>query len=364
MSVHKVKAHKTAAHPRASASGRLGSRITASGQHKAVFYAVLIAVPAIVAVLCICVGRYSSTFGETLTALWRMVTGQGESDKLVKVIFEMRLPRVVLAMLVGGGLSAAGLAFQSLFANPLATPDTLGVASGASFGAVAALLFGLSLPFVQISALIAGFIAVALTLAVGKGSRGSRSLTSMILGGMVISSLFSALISLAKLVADTDSKLPAITYWLMGSLSSATWNSLTFGVPFILAGIIILFAIRWRLNILPLSEDEVKASGSNVGTLRFITALAGTMITAACVSLCGQVGWVGLLVPHICRMALGSDNLVLVPASISVGAVFMMLMDTAARSMTASEIPISVLTAIVGAPFFIALLRKTGGWSL
>lgn len=342
----------------------LGEAIESSKAKKAAFYAALIAAPVAAAVICICIGRYSSTFAETLAALWKLVTGRGGDDTLVKVIFEMRLPRVVLAMLVGGGLSAAGLAFQSLFANPLATPDTLGVASGASFGAVAALLVGLSLPWVQLIALIAGFLAVGLTLAIGKGKRGTRSLTSMILGGMVISSLFSALISLAKLVADTDSKLPAITYWLMGSLSSATWNSLAFGAPFIIAGTVMLFAIRWRLNILPLSDDEVKASGANAGVLRFVTALAGTMITAACVSMCGQVGWVGLLIPHICRMALGSDNLVLVPASVSMGAVFMMFMDTAARGISPSEIPISVLTAVIGAPFFIALLRKTGGWSL
>jgi iron complex transport system permease protein len=186
----------------------------------------------------------------------------------------------------------------------------------------------------------------------------------MILGGMVISSLFSALISLVKLVADTDSKLPAITYWLMGSLNSATWYTVLFALPFVLGGIALLFSIRWRLNILPMSEDEIQATGSNVNLLRLLTALASTMITAACVSTCGQVGWVGLLIPHICRMALGSDNMVLVPASVSIGAVFMILVDTAARSISPSEIPVSVLTAIIGAPVFIGLLRKTGGWKL
>lgn len=342
----------------------LSTDINSKLSKKILFYAVLITVPLIVAVICTCLGRYTSTFGETLTAIWQLITGTAGDNNLPKVIFSMRMPRIVLAMLAGGGLSAAGLAFQSLFANPLATPDTLGVASGSSFGAAAALLIGISLPYTQILALIMGFIAVGLTVMVGKGKRGSRSLTSMVLGGMVISSLFSALISFVKLVADTDSKLPAITYWLMGSLSSATWDALKFGAPFILAGIILLFLLRWRLNILPLSEDEVKASGTNVTLLRFLTALAGTMITAACVSLCGQIGWVGLLIPHICRMALGSDNMVLVPASVSLGAVFLMLIDTAARSMTATEIPISILTAVIGAPFFIALLRKTGGWSL
>ena len=332
---------------------------------RVIFYLLLLLVPILIAVLCLCMGRYTSTWSETLSALWRVITeGVAQGDNLAKIIRDMRLPRIVLALLVGGGLSVAGLAFQSLFANPMATPDTLGVAGGASFGAVLALLLGASTLTTQVFALLMGFAAVGLTMMIGRGKGAERSLTSMILGGMIISSLFSALISLVKLVADTDSKLPAITYWLMGSLSNATWRTVAFALPFILAGVVLLYAIRWRLNILPLSEDEIRASGSNVGTLRSITALAGTMIVAACVSTCGQVGWVGLLIPHICRMALGSDHLVLVPASVSMGAVFMVLVDTAARSISPTEIPVSVLTAIIGAPVFIALLRKTGGWSL
>ena len=180
---------------------------------------------------------------------------------------------------------------------------------------------------------------------------------------MVISSLFSAFVSLVKFVADSDSQLPAITYWLMGSLSSATWATLRFGAPFLAVGIIALLVLRWRLNILPLSEDEARATGVNLPLLRGITALAATMITAASVAMCGQVAWVGLLIPHIARMMFGSDNTRLVPASLSLGAVFMALVDTLARSATASEIPISILTAVIGAPFFIQLLRQSRGWN-
>ena len=339
--------------------------VSSTWTRRLTFLLVLVALPLVSGVLCLCIGRYSSTAEETLSALWRILTqGVVDGDNLAKIIRDMRLPRIALAMLVGGGLSVAGLAFQSLFANPMATPDTLGVAGGASFGAVLALLLGAGSSATQIAALLMGFAAVGLTMMIGKGKGAEGSLTSMILGGMIISSLFSALISLVKLVADTDSKLPAITYWLMGSLSNATWRMVGFSMPFILGGIVMLYAIRWRLNILPLSEDEIRASGSNVRTLRSITALSGTMIVAACVSACGQVGWVGLLIPHICRMALGSDHLVLVPASISIGAVFMVWVDTAARSISPTEIPVSVLTAIIGAPVFIALLRKTGGWRL
>ena len=338
--------------------------MTSSRPRRWAFYGVLVVLPILAGVLCLCIGRYSTTAAETLSTLWQLLChGLTPGDNLGMIIRDMRLPRIVLAMIVGGGLSVAGLAFQSLFSNPMATPDTLGVAGGASFGAVLALLLGLNITLTQITALLFGFAAVALTMTIGKSS-GGQSLTSMILGGMIVSSLFSALISLVKLVADTDSKLPAITYWLMGSLDSATWHTVTFALPFIAVGVGVMYAIRWRLNILPLSEDEIRASGSNVRLLRGVTALSSTMITAACVSTCGQVGWVGLLIPHICRMALGSDHLVLVPASISMGAVFMILVDTAARSISPSEIPVSVLTALIGAPVFIALLKKTGGWNL
>ena len=338
--------------------------VTSSRPRRWAFRAVLVVLPILAGILCLCIGRYTTTAAETLSTLWQLLChGLTPGDNLGMIIRDMRLPRIVLAMIVGGGLSVAGLAFQSLFSNPMATPDTLGVAGGASFGAVLALLLGLNITLTQITALLFGFAAVALTMTIGKSS-GGHSLTSMILGGMIVSSLFSALISLVKLVADTDSKLPAITYWLMGSLDSATWHTVTFALPFIAVGVGVMYAIRWRLNILPLSEDEIRASGSNVKLLRGVTALSSTMITAACVSTCGQVGWVGLLIPHICRLALGSDHLVLVPASLRMGAVFLIVVDTAARSISPSEIPVSVLTALIGAPVFIALLKKTGGWSL
>lgn len=331
---------------------------------KTFFIAVMIILPVATALLCIGLGRYGVTFSEIISVFKDKITGQETMGvQTTAVVWTMRLPRVILALLVGAGLSAAGVAFQSLFSNPLATPDTLGVAAGASLGAVIALFFGLNLIIVQILALISGFFAVFLTYFVGwRGNR--HSMTSVVLAGLVISSLFSALVSFIKFVADTESQLPSITYWLMGSLRSASYQMIILGAPFILAGIIILFLLRWRMNVLPLSDDEAKATGTNLGLLRALTMLSATMITASAVSMCGQVGWVGLLVPHVCRMAFGSNTKTLVPASISLGAVFMVLIDTVARSLTASEIPISILTAIIGAPFFILLLRRTGGWSL
>ena len=170
--------------------------------------------------------------------------------------------------------------------------------------------------------------------------------------------------SLVKFTADTESELPAITYWLMGSLDSANFKSLSLGAPPILIGIVVLMLLRWRLNLLPLSDDEARASGVNIRALRGVVILCATMMTASCVSMCGQVGWVGLLVPHICRMKFGNNHLSLLPASVSLGAVFMILVDTLARSVSSVEIPVSILTAIIGAPFFILLMRKSGGWSL
>lgn len=292
----------------------------------------------------------------------RLAGGTGLDSQTATVLFSIRLPRILLALLVGAGLSVAGCAFQSLFSNPLATPDTLGVASGASFGAALGLLCGLNLVGVQALAFGCGILAVLLTWLSVAGKGGAMS--AVILAGIMIASLFSALVSLVKFAADTESQLPAITYWLMGSLSAAGYGSLALGAPPILAGILVLYLLRWRLNILPLSEDEAKATGTNLRLLRALTVVCATAVTASCVSMCGQVGWVGLLVPHICRMKFGNNHLALVPASISVGAVFMVLVDTAARSVTSAEIPVSILTAIIGAPFFIVLMRRTGGWRL
>lgn len=319
-------------------------------------YPLLFLLPIVTALACLGVGRMAIPFGEVAAALL------GKTDNAV--ITGMRLPRVLLALIVGGGLSAAGTAFQSLFANPLATPDTLGVAAGASFGAVIGLFFGLPLTVVQLLALAAGFSAVLMTVSVGRSRQGTVSRATVVLAGLVVSSLFTAFISFFKYIADTESKLPTITYWLMGSLTSASYGRLLLGAPFILIGTGLLLMLSWRLNLLPLSEDEARSSGVNLTLLRGLTAFSATMITASAVSMCGQVGWVGLLVPHVCRLALGGDNRRLIPASVSLGAAFLVVIDTAARSLTASEIPISVLTAIIGAPFFIALLHKNGGWEL
>lgn len=325
-----------------------------------IFYIILGILPFLAALICLGIGRYSMSVSETVTTLFPRFTNAKVDNTAYTVIFNVRLPRIILAAVVGAGLSCAGAAFQGLFSNPLATPDTLGVASGASFGAVLAMLIGGNMIGIQGMALIFGLISCLITFLIGRSSR-RGSIVMIVLAGLVVSSVFEALVSLMKYVADPQDELPVITYWLMGSMSRANYKNLVMGIPFIVIGIIIIFALRWRLNILSFNEDEARSLGVNVKILRVAFILASSMITASCVSMCGQVGWVGLLVPHISRMMRGNNNCKVIPVSISLGAFFMIVMDTFARSATASEIPISILTAIIGAPVFIVLLKKTGG---
>ena len=337
--------------------------LTKTGRLTVRWKIVFIVLPIATALIALGIGRYFITPAEVMEAIVGRFTGEYTIDEMAyKTIWNLRIPRILLALLVGAGLSVAGCAFQSLFANPLATPDTLGVASGASFGAVLGILLGFDLLGMQILSFLMGAVAVALTWLGGSGK--GRGLSSVVLSGIMMGSLFNALVSLVKYVADSETQVPAITYWLMGGLSGAGYHNLIFGAPPILLGIAVLLMIRWRMNLLPLSEDEAKSSGINIYRLRAVTIICATMITASCVSMCGQVGWIGLLIPHMCRMKFGSNHLSLVPASVSFGAVFLVVVDTVARTMTASEIPVSILTAIIGAPFFIILMRKSGGWQL
>jgi len=276
------------------------------------------------------------------------------------VVFNIRLPRVLAAGLVGASLAVAGVCYQGMFQNPMVSPGILGASSGAGCGAALAILLGFNYYAISLNAFIFGLGAVMLAYGISRISR-INPILAMVLAGMLISSLFSAGTSFIKLVADTQEALPAITYWLMGSMSSVTYKSLLFGVPFIIIGLVVIWALKWRLNILSLNEDEAKSMGMNIKMIRLLIIVASSLITASVISMCGQIGWVGLLIPHISRMLLGSNNKTVVPLSISFGAIFMAIIDTFARSASSAEIPISILTAIIGAPVFISLLRKTGG---
>ncbi|MEK4760432.1 iron ABC transporter permease [Viridibacillus sp. FSL E2-0187] len=325
-------------------------------------WTILLLLPILFGFLSLSIGRYQVDLVVQMKILLSHVFDieQTWSQMEETVVMKIRLPRILLAMLIGGGLSIAGAAFQSMFANPLVSPDILGVSAGAGFGAsLGILIIGHGFT-TQIFALMMGILAILFTFIIS-GMKKNMPIFMMVLAGVVTSALFQALISLVKFVSDPEEKLPSITYWLMGSLGTASYKDLWVAGPLILIGIIILYALRWRMNILSLSDEEARSLGVSTTKLKWLVIFAATLITASAVSISGIIGWVGLIIPHIARMIVGSNNQYVLPASVSIGAMYLLVIDTLARSITATEIPLSILTAIVGAPFFAILLRKTGG---
>jgi iron complex transport system permease protein len=266
-------------------------------------------------------------------------------------------------MIVGAALSISGASFQGIFRNPLVSPDILGVSAGAGFGAALAILFSQGSLIIQIMAFLTGLTAVSITYSISKSFRGNTTLM-MVLGGIAIAALFTAFTSCIKYVADPYSKLPEITFWLMGSLATVNASSvITILIPIFL-GFTILLLVRWRINALSIGDEEARSLGVNTDNLRIIVILSCTLLTASAVSVSGIIGWVGLVIPHIARIFVGPDHKILLPASISLGAVFLLLVDGVCRTAAPVEIPLGILTAIVGAPFFIYLLHKGyEGWS-
>jgi iron complex transport system permease protein len=278
------------------------------------------------------------------------------------VIFQVRLPRVVAGALVGASLALSGASFQGLFRNPLVSAQILGVTSGAGFGAAIAILLSGEPVLTQVSAFAFGIIAVGLAYLISRTYRSPSTLT-LVLAGIIIGALFSALTSLVKYVADPYERLPSIAFWLMGSLSMISIGDVFWMLPPIILGATVLMLIRWRINILSMGEEEAQALGVNVERLKLTIVACSTLMTAAAVSVSGIVGWVGLVIPHIGRMLVGPDHKVLLPASIAIGSSYLMIVDDIARTLTVSEIPLGILTAIVGAPFFAYLMRKRMvGW--
>lgn len=325
----------------------------------------LILLPVSMFFISFLIGRYPASPLEVVTILASKILPIEKtwSDVLNMVIFEIRLPRIIAAMLVGAGLAISGASFQGLFRNPLVSPQILGVTSGAGFGAAIAILLWDNSFIIQLSALLFGLFAVGMTYGISKMVRGTSTLV-LVLAGMAVGAFLSALISLTKYVADPYEKLPAIVFWLMGSLSSVS-NREVFVVSLpILIGMVILLLIRWKINILAMGDEEASSLGIDTKRLTAIIVICCTIITASSVCLSGIIGWVGLIIPHVGRMLVGPDHKALLPACVSIGAFYLLLVDNCARTLIASEIPLGILTAIVGAPFFVYLLRKSGmGWS-
>ena len=333
------------------------------GKKSARLKPILIALSPVVCFLfSMSIGHYEISAYEVLDMLFSKLTASEMryGDMMQTVIFEVRLPRVILAMMVGCSLSVSGAVYQCVFKNPMASPNILGTSSGAGLGTALAIIFSFGAVYTQMISFAFGLLAVAITYAISAkiGRRGNLILV-FVLTGILVSTVFQALISLVKYTADPYEKLPAITFWLMGSLSTAGKNDiLIILVPFLL-GIVPLFLMRWRLNILSLGDNDVKCLGIDVRNLRLIVIGCSTLLTASCVSVAGIIGWVGLIVPHIARMLVGSNFIALLPSSALIGATYLLLIDDAARGIFKAEIPLSILTALIGAPYFIYLLVKT-----
>jgi iron complex transport system permease protein len=306
-----------------------------------------------------CIGKYPVSPAELAGALWAKARGAKLSGALEAVIFHVRLPRVLAAALVGAALAAAGTAYQCLFNNPLVSPDVLGASAGAGFGAALGILRGASYAGISVSAFAFGLAPVIAALAVSSRSRANPTL-ALVLAGIMAGSLFSAATSYLKLIADPTNALPAITYWLMGSLAGVRLRDLTFAILPVGTGLAVLFLCRWQLNIMTQGEDEARALGINTRAVRVAVVAGATLASAACVSISGMIGWVGLVVPHFARSFTGQDNRAALPAAMLLGASFLLVVDTAARTIAAHEVPIGILTAFVGAPFFVYLILQRG----
>lgn len=305
-------------------------------------------------------GRYMVSPKEVLHILWNGLRGVAQEGIEVSVVLEIRLPRVLMALLVGTGLALTGTCFQGLFQNPLVSPDVLGVSAGSAMGAVLGIIvWGVGNKAMALS-MAGGLLTVFLTYMLAKIS-GQSTTISLILAGMIMSSMMNALISLAKYTADPYSKLPAITYWLLGSFANSTYGTLRLVALPMIVSIIVIMLLRWKLNILSMGDEEAMTMGVNPVRVRLIIIMACTVLTACSVMATGIIGWVGLVIPHISRILMGADHKNLIPASAIIGGVFMVAVDIIARSVMAAEIPIGILTALIGAPFFAVLFRRIGG---
>lgn len=324
-------------------------------------FAVLGAVFAAALFGSVLLGRFSVTPKELLHLLLSRLTETepGWRDGAENVVFQIRLPRIAAAALIGAALAVAGVSYQGMFRNPMVSPDILGASTGAGFGAALAILLGAGYFGISMSAFVFGLLAVAAAYLVSCMSRTNQTI-ALILAGMMVSSLFSAGTSYLKLVADTQQQLPAITYWLMGSLSSIKPRDVLFLVIPVTLGLVPLLILSWRMNLLTLGEEEARSMGVNTRLLRFTVILCATLLTASSVAVSGMIGWVGLVIPHFCRMLFGYDYRRLIPAAALFGASFLIIVDDIARLATAGEIPLGILTAFVGAPIFLYLIL-TGG---
>jgi len=329
--------------------------------------ALLGAFAALVALVAIAfsTGRYPVPAGDLATLLWSVLTGaeHGLDSTVEAVVLKIRGPRVVAAIVIGAALAAAGAAYQNMFRNPLVSPDILGVSAGAAMGAVLGIFLSLNVIMIQSLAFAFGLGAVALVYVISNRVRGHDPLLVLVLAGVVVGSLLGACVALMKYLADPYNQLPAITFWLLGSLASATPADVWSTLPLMLLGLVPMWLLRWRINLLSLDDEEARALGVETGRIRLIVIAAATLMTSAAVAISGVIGWIGLVIPHFARLLVGPDFSRLLPTSILLGAGFLLAVDTLARTVARIEIPLGVLTAFVGTPLFLwQLVTARRGW--
>ncbi|MCM2402860.1 iron ABC transporter permease [Rhizobium sp. S153] len=304
-------------------------------------------------------GRFSVSVPRIAEILLNGILNPGtipdEMDE--RIVLLVRLPRVLLAALSGAALAVGGAALQGVFRNPLVSPQVLGISQGAAFGGALAILFGYSGIVLLGMSFILGLAALILVGALAR-INGRTEIITVILSGMVVGAMFAALVSIVQFVADPNTSLPAIVYWLMGSFSTATWARLGLAVPGMALGLLAVWLLRYRLNLLALEDSEARSLGVNPDRERWIVFAAISLMTGTSVAVAGIVGWIGLVVPHAARILVGEDHRALIPASALLGAAYLTFIDTLARTLTAAEIPLGVLTALIGAPVFGLLLRR------
>ncbi len=317
---------------------------------------------AAVVIAAFALGKFPMAPADLLRAVLARITGaaSGLSPAQETVVWNIRLPRVAAGLLVGAGLGAAGAAYQGMFRNPLVSPDILGVSAGAGLGAVLGIYLGLPLGVVQALAFIGGLLAVGTVVGVAGLVRRHDPVLVLVLAGIAVGALLGAGISLIKILADPTTQLPSITFWLLGGLNAVTTADLAVTAPVMLVGLVPMALLRWRMNLLSLADEEAQALGISVVRLRLLLVAAATLTTAAAVSLTGIIGWIGLVVPHVARLLVGPNFARLLPASLLLGGGFLVATDTLARTAASIELPLGILTALVGAPFFLFLLARPG----
>jgi iron complex transport system permease protein len=320
---------------------------------------------AVLVAVAFSVGRYPVAASDLVTLLWAKLTGaqHGLDSTIEAVVLKIRGPRVVGAILIGAALAAAGAAYQNMFRNPLVSPDILGVSAGAAVGAVLGIFLSLNVFMIQGLAFAFGLGAVALVYVISNAVRGHDPLLVLVLAGVVVGSLLGACVALMKYLADPYNQLPAITFWLLGSLASANPEDVWSTLPLMLLGLVPMWLLRWRINLLSLDDEEARALGVETGRIRLVVIAAATLMTSAAVAISGVIGWIGLVIPHFARMLVGPDFSRLLPTAILLGAGFLLGVDTLARTVARIEIPLGVLTAFVGTPLFLwQLATARRGW--